>query len=129
MTEMYFVNYYQSKNREQSCKIKKLLYKAIRKCRIKTPRRAPASSLCFLTVWGRWKWIISAIWMAYFILFLLYNKSEKKIMTYICLQLNLPSPSIQASTFLAGPPLHPPLSMCTSWMNAKGITATKSYIH
>ena len=66
--------------------------------------------------------------MAYFILFPLYNKSEKKIMTYIRLQLNLPSLSIQASTFLAGPPLHPPLSMCTLWMNPKGITATKSYI-
>ena len=34
MAEMYFVNYYESKNHKQRYKIKKLLYKAIGKCPI-----------------------------------------------------------------------------------------------
>ena len=40
MTEIYFLNYYQSKNHKQHYKIKKLLWKAIGKCQTKTPRRA-----------------------------------------------------------------------------------------
>ena len=37
----------------QCYKIKKLLYKAIRKCQIKIPRRVLGLSLCFLTIQGR----------------------------------------------------------------------------
>ena len=40
IAEIYFVNYYQSKNQKQRFKIKKLLYKDIGKFQIKTPRRA-----------------------------------------------------------------------------------------
>ena len=54
MTEMYFTNYYQSENHRQRYKIKKLLYKAIGKCLIKTPKKLLGSSLRFLTIQRRW---------------------------------------------------------------------------
>ena len=47
MTEIYFVNYYQSKNYKHRSKIKKLLDKAFKKYRVKTPDRALGSSLDF----------------------------------------------------------------------------------
>ena len=50
-----------SKNPKQRYKIKKLLYKAIGKCPIKTPRRALRLSLRFLTIQGRWERIILAV--------------------------------------------------------------------
>ena len=43
---------------KQRYKIKKLLYKAIGKCQIKTPKKALGSSLHFLTVQVTWEWII-----------------------------------------------------------------------
>ena len=61
MTDIYFANYHQSKNLKQRYKIKKLLSKAIKKCRMKTPKKALASSLHFLAVKGKWEWIILAI--------------------------------------------------------------------
>ena len=61
MTEIYFANYCRSKNHKQRDKIKKLLYKAIGKCRIKTPKRALGSRLRFLNVKGTSEWIIVAI--------------------------------------------------------------------
>ena len=79
VAEIYFANYYQSKSHKQRCKIKKLLYKAIGKCRIKTPRRALESSLGFLTVLQRWEWMILVIWTAHFILFLFCKEPAKKI--------------------------------------------------
>ena len=65
--------------------MKKLLYKAIKKCWSKTPRRALRSSLGFLPVWGRWKWIISTIWIAHFV-----TNLQKKIIAHVYLQLNVP---------------------------------------
>ena len=70
MTDTYFVNYQQWKNHKQRYKIEKLLYKAIGKCQIKTPRRDLESSLCFLTVRGRWEWIILTVWIAHFLFFI-----------------------------------------------------------
>ena len=49
--QIFFVYSYQSKNSKQRYKIKKPLYKAIGKCRIKTWRRALRSSL-FLYLYG-----------------------------------------------------------------------------
>ena len=91
-TETYFVNYYQSKNHKQIYYIKKLLYKAIGKLRIKTPRRALESSLHILTVRERWEWIILAVWIAHFVFlfhFYFVTNLRKKIMAYVRLQLNL----------------------------------------
>ena len=88
--QISFVNSYQSKNSKQRYKIKKPLYKAIGKCRIKTSRRALRLSLLLLSIRGRWKRIILAVWMAHFL--------AKKIMAYIRFQLNLPPPPIRAST-------------------------------
>ena len=76
---VYFANYYQSKNHKQRYKIKKILFKAIGECQIKIPKRARGSSLHFLTVQRRWKWIILAMWIAHFVLFLLCNEPSKKI--------------------------------------------------
>ena len=64
---------------------------------MKTPKIALGSSLRFLIVQGRWEWIILAIWIAYFIVFLFRNEPAKTL-----------SP-IRASTLLAGRPLPPPL--------------------
>ena len=101
--EINFVNYYQSKNHKQRCKIKKLLYKAVGKCWIKTPRRALRSRVQFLNVRGRWKWIILAIWTALFIYFasFCYEPAKK---SYDVRTLTVePSPSpIRASMLLAG---------------------------
>ena len=104
--EIYFANYYQLKNLKRF-KIQKLLYKAIGKCCIKTPRWALESSVhYFLTVRGRWEWIILAIWIAHF-LFLFCNKpAKKKVMAYVSFwRTEPPPPSQRASTLLAGPPL------------------------
>ena len=70
MTEIYFVNFYQSKHRKQRYKIKKLLYKGIKKCQIKTPRRALGSRVCLLTLRKRWEWLILAVRIAYFLYFI-----------------------------------------------------------
>ena len=70
------MNCYQSKNHKQCYKIKKLLYKSIGKCRIKTPRGALRLRMGFLTVRGRLEWIILAV--AFFILFLFCNEPAKK---------------------------------------------------
>ena len=48
--QIYFVNYYQSKNHKQRYRIKKLLCKAIGKCPLKTTRRASASCLYILYI-------------------------------------------------------------------------------
>ena len=94
MTEIYFVNYYQSKNHKQRYKTKKLLYKTIWQCPIKTARRDLRSSLHFLILWVRWEWIILIIEIAHFILFLFSNKHEKKHLwhTYSYSWTSLPSP-------------------------------------
>ena len=55
MAEIYFVNYPQSKKHNQRYKIKELLYKAIGKFRIKTPKWALGLGVRFLTVPGRWQ--------------------------------------------------------------------------
>ena len=95
------------KNRKQRYRIKKLLYKAIGKCWIKTPRRALGLRLHFLTVRGRFICIIVTVWIAHFLyfVFVLQQTCEKYFMAYVRLQLNLPPPPIWASTLLAGPPL------------------------
>ena len=74
--QIYFVNYFQSKNHKQRYKIRN--YKAIRKCQIKTPRKTVGSILCFLTVWERWEWIILDVWIAHFPLFLFCKEPAKK---------------------------------------------------
>ena len=74
ITEIYFVNKYQSKNQKQRYKIQKLLCK----CRIKTPRKALGLSLRFLTVWRRCEWIILSVSIAHFILFLFCSKLPEK---------------------------------------------------
>ena len=50
-----------SKNHKQIYKIKKILYKAIGKRRIKTLRRALELSLQFLTMQKSWEWIILTV--------------------------------------------------------------------
>ena len=69
LRQIYFLCYYQSKSHKQRNKIKQLLNKPIKKCRIKTPRRVLGWSLHFLTVRGRWEWIVLVIWLAHFIYF------------------------------------------------------------
>ena len=77
--QMYFVNYYQSKNHKQRYKIKKLLRRAITKCWIITPSRALGSRLHFLNVWGKWEWIFVAVWITHFLYFIyVYSKPSRK---------------------------------------------------
>ena len=97
----YFVNQYHSKNHEKRCKIKKLLYRAIGKCRTKTSRRALGSRVCFLTVRGRWERIILAVRLAHF--------------PYFIYSWTSPLPLIRASALLAG--LILPLYKCTYFMD------------
>ena len=70
------------------------------------PRRALGSSLPFLTLRGRYKWIILAIWIAHFISFLFCNKPAKKNLwrTYAYSWTSTISP-VRAITLFAGPPL------------------------
>ena len=114
MTEIYFVNYYQSKNHKQCYKIKKLLCKAIGKCQIKTPERALGSRLRFLTVRGRYKWIILAVWIAHVSFQFCYESMKKNYSVRTLTDEPPPSPT-RVSTLLAGAPL-PPLSVRTLWM-------------
>ena len=65
----------------QRRKVKKLLYKAMRICSSKTPKRALGLSLDLLTVWERLKWIILTEifnWITHFILLLFSNKTKTK---------------------------------------------------
>ena len=89
MTEIYFVNYFQLKNRKHHYKIKKLLYKSIGKCQIKTPKRALGSSLRFLAVHVRWEWIILAAWIAHLAHFI----------TMLTMNLPLPPPYTRQYAF------------------------------
>ena len=101
ITAIYFANYYQSKNHKQRYKIKKLLYKAIRKWRIRTQRRALRIELALFNCTGRRRreWIILAIWIAHFIFYFVTNL-RKKLMAYVHLQLNLfPSPHSYTSQY------------------------------
>ena len=66
--------------------------KLSKKCRIKAPKRALGSSLHFLTELGRWEWIILAIWIAYFILFLFCNEPVKKFYGVLTLTAKPPVP-------------------------------------
>ena len=112
----YFANYYQSKNHKQRYKIKKILFKAIGECQIKIPKRARGSSLHFLTVQRRWKWIILAMWIAHFVLFLLCNEPSKKIYDVPALTAESPSsPLMSQYAFIWTNPL-PPWSVHTLWM-------------
>ena len=111
-------------NRKHCYKIKKRLYKAAGKCHVKTPKGALGSSLRFLSVQGRWKWMIFALWIAHCILFLLCSQLAKKIMAYVRLQLNLLSPhtsqSVRCLLDHPSPPLPPPSpapTLRTSFMN------------
>ena len=109
MWQVYFVNYYQSKNHKQRCKINELLYKVIGKSWLNTPIKALGSSVNFLTVRGRWEWKILAVWIAHFILFLFCNEPTKKIYGVHTLTTEPPPSPIRASTFLVGPfPARPP---------------------
>ena len=112
--QIYFVNYYQSKNHKQFYKIKKLLCKAIGKCQIKTPERALGSRLRFLTVRGRYKWIILAVWIAHVSFQFCYESMKKNYSVRTLTDEPPPSPT-RVSTLLAGAPL-PPLSVRTLWM-------------
>ena len=95
---------------------KETIYKSIGKCRIKIPKGALGSSLHFWDVQGRWEWIILAIWIAHFILFLSWKKPAKKIYG-VCTLTAEPSPlPIWASTLLAGLLLSHSPSVCTLWM-------------
>ena len=82
---------------------------------MKTPERALWSSLCFLAVQGRWEWIF---WLSEYLTWLYFffvTNLQKKIMAYICLQLNIPlRHSSQYSFSWTSPPL--PLSVCALWM-------------
>ena len=81
MTEIYFVNYCQSKNHKHCHKIllyKKLFYKTIWKCRIKISTRALGLRLRFLTVRRWWEWKILPDWTSHFLQFLFCNEPAKK---------------------------------------------------
>ena len=107
MWQVYFVNYYQSKNHKQRCKINELLYKVIGKSWLNTPIKALGSSVNFLTVRGRWEWKILAVWIAHFILFLFCNEPTKKIYGVHTLTTEPPPSPIRTSSLLAGPPTRP----------------------
>ena len=55
MAKIYFANFYQSKHRKQRYKIKKLLYKGIKKFQIKTPKRGMGLRVRLLTLRKRWE--------------------------------------------------------------------------
>ena len=70
-----------SKNHKKRYKIKKLMYKAIRKYPIKIPRKALGSRLLFLIVLRRWEWIIwLSEYFTSFILFLFRSEPAKKML-------------------------------------------------
>ena len=112
---IYFVNYDQSKSNKQRYKMKKkLLCKAVRKCRIKTPIRALGIEVALSKCTG--KIVMDNFRCLNGSFFLFCSKTrEKKIMAHVRLQMNLPSPPIRASTLLAEPAFHP--SQCTYFMD------------
>ena len=112
MTEIYFANYYESKNHRQRYKIKRLLYKSVGKCRIEAQNRALGMSLYFSSLQERWEWIILTIWIAHFILFLFCNKPATNFYVIRTLTAELPLPLIRANTLSAGTPI-PRLSVLT----------------
>ena len=119
--QIYFVNYYRSKNYKHRYKIKRLLYKAIRKCLIKTARRALESSLCFdcagETRLDKFDCLNRSLPLFYF--YFVTNLRRKKFLAYLRLQLNLATfPALASSTLLAGPlpPSSPPSRAYVLWM-------------
>ena len=82
--QIYFMNYYQWKNHKQRYKIKKLLHKAIKKCQIKTPRRAMELRVRFwIDDFGSLNRSLSLFYYHF------VRNQQKKIMAYVRLQLNL----------------------------------------
>ena len=71
------MNYYQSKNRKQRSKIKQLLYKAIGKCRFKTPRKLRHRS-CGFNCTGKMGMDNFGCLNSSFVLFLLCKEPAKK---------------------------------------------------
>ena len=96
MTEIYFANYYQSKNHKHCSKIKKLLDKAFEKYRVKISDRALGSSLDFeYRRDGKRSFLL---WSEYLPLFYFYfvTNLSKKLMAYVRWQLtSLPTNIIQ----------------------------------
>ena len=64
-------------------------------------------SLRFLTVWGRFEWIILAVSIAHFISFLFCSKLPEKRYGVRTIAAERPPPPLQASKLLAGPPFSP----------------------
>ena len=56
-----------------------------RKCWFKRPRKALGSRLRFLTEWGRWEWILSAVFLSLLYIYFVTNLWKKKLWrTYAC---------------------------------------------
>ena len=91
------------------------MYKAIRKCQIKIPRRVLGLSLCFLTIQGRWEWIILSIWIFNFQYFYFVTNLQKNYGLQTLTAETSPSSPIWASALLVGTPLPYP-SIHTLWM-------------
>ena len=115
MTEIYFVNYYQSKNHKQCYKIKKLLCKAIGKCQIKTPERALGIKVALSNYTGEMGMNNFGYLNSTCVISIFLRICEKKIIAYVRLQMSPLRSRIRDGTLLAGPPL-PPLSVRTLWM-------------
>lgn len=82
ITEIYFVNKYQSKNQKQRYKIIKLLHKAIAKRPIKNPKKSPGIEFVLLSYPG--KMIMDNFGclksLLFFFLFLFGNEPAKNIL-------------------------------------------------
>ena len=121
MTKIYFVNYYQSKNHKQRHQIKKLLYKAIGKCRIKTPRRAMKIKVALFNCTGQMGMnnfgCLNTSFSLFYLYFVTNLQNKKKLLhTYTYIWTSPTSPPIRPSTLLDGHPFPTP-NVHSLWMS------------
>ena len=121
MTKIYFVNYYQSKSHKQRHQIKKLLYKAIGECRIKTPRRAMKIKVALFNCTGQMGMnnfgCLNTSFSLFYLYFVTNLQNKKKLLhTYTYIWTSPISPPIRPSALLAGHPFPTP-NVRSLWMS------------
>ena len=79
MAQTNFANYYQSKNHKQCYKIKELMYKAIKNCSIRTPKKNSGIKFALFNCTGEMEMDNFGYLSTHFILLLFCNEPEKKI--------------------------------------------------
>ena len=79
ITNVYFANYYQSKNHNSLFKNKETTGQSYRKISNKNTKKSLRISLDFLTLQERWEWIILAIWVISF----LFCNENKNVGVYL----------------------------------------------